>query len=51
MNFYENFSRKQTSKQTNKQILPSTLCEVLSPDDDDLDIKNAVNELLSYNSQ
>ena len=52
MNFYENFLRKQTSKQTNKfQILPFNPCEVLSPDDDDHDIKNAVNELRSYNSQ
>ena len=47
MNFDGNLLRKQTSKKKKPIfILPSTPCEVAFPDDDNLDIKNDITELL-----
>ena len=43
MNLYENFLRKQTSKQRNN-FFPMSPHEVLFPDDDDIGIKIGVDE-------
>ena len=50
MNFYENITRKQAM--VNKQTIFSQVSmRSPSPDDDNLDIKNDIDELLPYNSR